>query len=119
MQVRTCCSERRFNDAVDDYCALLGLPAGLVENVTDGTNAFLVALEVDRGILVSEAEIVDAKQRNRISEVFLIDRPLSEEDRARLAAICRANECVRWLEERSKAVAAQSAACAIASRRQI
>ncbi len=76
---------RRFNDAVDDYCALLGLPAGLVDNVTDGTNAFLVALERDRGVLVSEAEIVDAKQQNRISDVFLIDRPLSEDDRAALA----------------------------------
>ena len=81
--------------------ALLGLPAGLVENVTDGTNAFLVALEVDRGILVSEAEIVDAKQPNRIAEVFLIDRPLSEDDRARLAGLSR-EECVRWLEEHSK-----------------
>ena len=73
---------RRFNDAVDDYCALLGLPAGLVDNVTDGTNAFLVALEQDRGLLVSEAEIVDAKQHNRISDVFLIDRPLSQDDRS-------------------------------------
>ena len=27
---------RRFNDAVADYCALLGLPEGLIENVTDG-----------------------------------------------------------------------------------
>ena len=86
-----------FNDAVDDYCGLLGLPAGLVENVTDGSNAFLVALEVDRGILVSEAEIVDAKQRNRISEVFLIDRPLSEDDRARLGGQTR-EQRVRWLE---------------------
>jgi 2-phospho-L-lactate transferase/gluconeogenesis factor (CofD/UPF0052 family) len=92
---------RRFNDAVDDYCALMGLPEGLIENVTDGTNAFLVALEVDRGILVSEAEIVDAKQQNRISEVFLIDRPLSEEDRTRLAALPR-EQCLQWLEERSK-----------------
>ena len=33
----------RFNDAVDDYCALLSLPRGLIENVSDGTNAHLVA----------------------------------------------------------------------------
>ena len=57
------------------------LPPGLIENVTDGTNAFLVALERDRGVLVSEEEIVDAKQQNRISDIFLIDRPLSEDDR--------------------------------------
>ena len=93
--------ERRFNDAVDDYCGLLGLPPGLVENVTDGTNAFLVALEMDRGVLVSEAEIVDAKQHNRISEVFLIDRPLSEEDRTRLAGLSH-DQRVQWLNERSK-----------------
>jgi 2-phospho-L-lactate transferase/gluconeogenesis factor (CofD/UPF0052 family) len=92
---------RRFNDAVDDYCALLGLPPGLIEDVTDGTNAFLVALEVDRGILVSEAEIVDAKQPNRIADVFLIDQPLAEADRVRLAGLTR-DQCVRWLEDHSK-----------------
>ena len=91
---------RRFNEAVDDYCSLLGLPPGLVENVTDGSNAFLVALEMDRGVLVSEAEIVDAKQRNRIAEVFLIDRPLSEADRTRLDGLAH-QEQVRWLEGRS------------------
>jgi 2-phospho-L-lactate transferase/gluconeogenesis factor (CofD/UPF0052 family) len=95
--------ERRFNDAVDDYCALLGLPAGLVENVSDGTNAFLVALERDRGLLVSEAEIVDGKQQNRISDVFLIDRPLSEGDRAALARLSR-EECAKWLEDRSRPI---------------
>ena len=94
---------RRFNDAVDDYCALLGLPAGLVENVSDGTNAFLVALERDRGLLVSEAEIVDGKQQNRISDVFLIDRALSEDDRAALARLSR-EECAKWLEDRSMAI---------------
>ncbi len=91
---------RRFNDAVDDYCALLGLPAGLVENVSDGTNAFLVALERDRGLLVSEAEIVDGKQQNRISDVFLIDRALTEEDRGALERLSR-DECAKWLENRS------------------
>ncbi len=94
---------RRFNDAVDDYCGLLGLPAGLIDNVTDGTNAFLVALERDRGVLVSEAEIVDAKQQNRISDVFLIDRPLSEDDRTALAKLSK-EQCARWLEERSRAM---------------
>jgi 2-phospho-L-lactate transferase/gluconeogenesis factor (CofD/UPF0052 family) len=95
--------ERRFNDAVDDYCGLLGLPAGLVENVTDGTNAFLVALERDRGVLVSEAEIVDAKQQNRISDVFLIDRPLTESDRTALAQLSNERRTA-WLQERSMAM---------------
>jgi 2-phospho-L-lactate transferase/gluconeogenesis factor (CofD/UPF0052 family) len=92
---------RRFNDAVDDYCALLGLPPGLIDNVTDGTNAFLVALERDRGVLVSESEIVDAKQQNRISDVFLIDRPPSEDDRIALARLSK-EECAKWLEDRSR-----------------
>lgn len=75
---------RRFNDAVDDYCALLGLPAGLIENVTDGTNAHLVAIGADGTILRSEEEIVGAAGRNRISDIFLIDPPLSPDDRLRL-----------------------------------
>jgi 2-phospho-L-lactate transferase/gluconeogenesis factor (CofD/UPF0052 family) len=92
---------RRFNDAVDDYCGLLGLRAGLIDNVTDGTNAFLVALERDRGVLVSEAEIVDAKKQNRISDVFLIDAPLSEADRATLGGLSK-EQCATWLEARSR-----------------
>jgi 2-phospho-L-lactate transferase/gluconeogenesis factor (CofD/UPF0052 family) len=92
---------RRFNDAVDDYCGLLGLPPGLIDNVTDGTNAFLVALERDRGVLVSEAEIVDAKRQNRISDVFLIDAPLSEADRASLGCLSQEQRAA-WLEQRSR-----------------
>lgn len=79
-------SGRRFNDAVDDYCALLGLPPGLIENVTDGTNAFLVALDEDDRLLGSEEEIVDATRRNRVREIFLIDRPLADDERSQLAA---------------------------------
>ena len=77
------------------------LPAGLIDNVTDGTNAFLVALEQDRGVLVSEAEIVDAKQQNRISDVFLIDRPLSEDDRVALERLSK-EQCATWLDARSR-----------------
>ncbi len=94
---------RRFNDAVDDYCGLLGLPPGLIDNVTDGTNAFLVALERDRGVLVSEAEIVDAKQQNRISDVFLIDQPPSGHDRAMLAGLSN-EQRAQWLESRSRVI---------------
>src|SRR5262249_16432295 len=44
---------RRFNAAVDDYCGLLGLPPGLIENVTDGTDAYLVALDSDNRLVAS------------------------------------------------------------------
>jgi 2-phospho-L-lactate transferase/gluconeogenesis factor (CofD/UPF0052 family) len=73
-------SSRQFNAGLDDYCALLGLPPGVVDNVTDGTNAFLVALDIDDRLLGSEADIVDAKRRNRIKEIYLIDRPLTAEE---------------------------------------
>jgi 2-phospho-L-lactate transferase/gluconeogenesis factor (CofD/UPF0052 family) len=77
---------RQFNPTVDSYCALLGLPHGLIENVSDGTNAFLVALDADHHLLGSEAAIVDARQENRIRDIFLIDAPLAEADIARLSA---------------------------------
>jgi hypothetical protein len=67
---------RRFNAAVDDYCALLGLPPGLVDNVSDGTDAYLVAIDLGDRLLASEADIVDAKRRNRIKDIFLIGRRL-------------------------------------------
>ena len=78
---------RDFNKAVDDYCcALMGLPGGLIENVTDGANAFLVGVDSDGRLLRSEEEIVDAKRRNRVKDIFLLDVPVSEETRARIAA---------------------------------
>ncbi len=89
---------RDFNAAVDDYCELLGLRPGLVENVTDGTNAFLVALSADQTVLGSEEEIVDATHSNRIRDIFLINRPLSIADRERLAR-ASAVEAAAFFEE--------------------
>jgi 2-phospho-L-lactate transferase/gluconeogenesis factor (CofD/UPF0052 family) len=95
---------REFNRAVDDYCALLGLPPGLIENVTDGTNAFLVALDDDDRLLGSEEEIVDAKRQNRVKEIFLVDRPIDAADRTALAGLpvdeLRSAIAVRALEPR-------------------
>ena len=79
--------ERRFNAAVDDYCALVGLPPGLVENVTDGANGFLVALDDDHRFLGSEEEIVDARRHNRIREIFLIAQPVTEDEQAALMTL--------------------------------
>lgn len=73
-------ADRQFNRAVEDYCALVGLPAGLIENVTDGTNAFLVAIDADGRFLGSEEAIVDATRQNRIDDIFLIVAPPTRED---------------------------------------
>jgi len=77
---------RRFNDAVDDYASLVGVRPGVIENVTDGTNAFLVAIDRDGRVLGSEAEIVDATGRNAIDEIFLVGRSLATEECAALTA---------------------------------
>ena len=72
---------RHFNRAVDDYCALVGLPAGLIENVTDGTNAWLVALDDEGRLLATEEAIVDVARPNRIREIYLVDRQLTAAER--------------------------------------
>ena len=72
--------ERNFNAAIADYCSLLNLPPGLIENVTDGTNAQLVALDRDNRLIGSEAAIVDAKRRNHIADIYLIDHVLTQEE---------------------------------------
>jgi 2-phospho-L-lactate transferase CofD len=79
-------AKRDFNRAVDEYCALLGIPAGLIENVTDGTNAHLVALDAGGRLLRTEEAIVDARAQNTIKTLFLIDRPLSDEEARQLEA---------------------------------
>jgi 2-phospho-L-lactate transferase/gluconeogenesis factor (CofD/UPF0052 family) len=94
---------RRFNDAVDDYCALLNLPQGLIENVTDGTDAYLVALDADNRLLASEAVIVDTSQQNRIKDIYLIDhRPTAAE--VDLLTNRSGAEMAAWLTAHDKAV---------------
>jgi hypothetical protein len=94
---------RDFNAAVDDYCALVGLPAGLIENVTDGTNAYLVALDVRGDVLTTEEAIVDAKRRNRIRDIFLVTAPLNDEDTVALAS-ADADRRSAWLGARAVAL---------------
>jgi hypothetical protein len=80
---------RQFNAAITDYTELLQLPADLLHNVTDGTNAFLVALDIHGHILASEADIVDATRHNQIDDLYLIDRALSRDDAERLSTAGR------------------------------
>ncbi len=89
---------RRFNQAVDDYCALLGLAPGLIENVTDGTNAFLVGIDRSGAVLGSEEAIVDANRRNRIEDIYLIDRWLPGREASELAG--RPQEAAALLRRR-------------------
>lgn len=78
-------ADRKFNAAVDDYAALVGLPEGLIEDVTDGTDAHLVALDVDGHVLAHEADIVDATRHNRIREIYLLAASLSPDEASELA----------------------------------
>src|SRR5262245_29395678 len=96
-------ANRNFNEAVDDYCGLLKLPPGLIENVTDGTNAYLVALDPDAGLLASEADIVDAKRQNRITDIYLLDRRPTDDDGRTLASMAPA-DIDAWMERRRKHV---------------
>ena len=96
-------ADRDFNQAVDDYCGIVGLPAGLLENVTDGTNAFLVAIDADGQLLATEAAIVDVARPNRIREIYLIDRPLTAHEREIVGHGGSAAEAL--LREREAAIA--------------
>ena len=64
-------------------------PPGLIDNVTDGTNAFLVAIDADGRFLGSEEEIVDATRQNRIEDIFLIKAPPTAEETGRWKACTR------------------------------
>jgi 2-phospho-L-lactate transferase/gluconeogenesis factor (CofD/UPF0052 family) len=77
-------SGRAFNRAVDEYTSLLGLPAGLIENVTDGTNGWLVGIDAGGRVLATEEELVNAARPHRVRDIFLIDRPLSDADRQQI-----------------------------------
>jgi 2-phospho-L-lactate transferase/gluconeogenesis factor (CofD/UPF0052 family) len=94
---------RSFNTAVDAYARLLGIAPGVIHNVTDGRNAYLVAVAADGAVLCSEEEIVDANRHNRITDIFLIDRPVSDEDR-RLLERGTAADAIRLFESRGAQV---------------
>ncbi len=78
-------ADRNFNQAVDDYAAIVGLPPGTIENVTDGTDAYLVAIDAGGQLLATEEAIVDSARPSRIREIYLIDRPLTPPERAIVA----------------------------------
>ena len=92
---------RSFNAAITDYCSLLGLPDGLIENVTDGENACLVALNQEDKLLATEAEIVSANRRNHIKDIYLFDRTLTPEEE-RWAATATNGEVAEFIRRRTR-----------------
>lgn len=91
---------RNFNAAVDDYCALLNLEPGLVENVTDGRNACLVAVDQHGRLLATEEAIVTSDTAQHLRDIYLLDRVPTEEEAARLAD-AGPGALERYLAERS------------------
>lgn len=92
--------KRDFNAAITDYCGLLNLPDGLIENVTDGANAHLVALDSDHHVLATEADIVDANRRNHIRDIYLIGRPFTAAELSHLAS-ATPGKVTEFLRQRS------------------
>ncbi|MBO3747535.1 YvcK family protein [Streptosporangiaceae bacterium NEAU-GS5] len=75
-----------FNAAIRACAASFGSPAQLV-NVTNGENAFLVAVKRDGRLLADEADIVAPQDAAPITRLFLLPGPLSPARRAELAAL--------------------------------
>ncbi|GAA3447355.1 2-phospho-L-lactate transferase CofD family protein [Planomonospora venezuelensis] len=77
---------RDFNAAIRSCAETFGSPVRLV-NVTGGENAFLVALKQDGRLLADEADIVAPQDPVAISDLFLLDRPITPRRRAELEAL--------------------------------
>lgn len=97
---------RCFNKAVDDYSVLLGLEPGLVMNITNGENVFLVGLNQDGEFLASEGDIVDDNKRNFIQDFYLIDKPLTEEE----VVQNQGDKLVKLLQQRQASISLNSQA---------
>ncbi|WP_327048594.1 2-phospho-L-lactate transferase CofD family protein [Microbispora sp. NBC_01189] len=81
---------RDFNAAVDACARAFGSPVRLL-NVTNGENAFLVALRRDGTLLADEADIAAPRDRRRpqatITDLFLLPEPVGGRRRAALEAL--------------------------------
>ncbi len=101
---------RDFNRAVAEVADVLGCPARVL-NVSDGTDAHLVAVKEDGELLADEADIVSPQSPDRIRHVALLPRPLDAADRAALAGL-PADEQAAVLRERAVRVPVDPAAAA-------
>ncbi|MEU6724534.1 2-phospho-L-lactate transferase CofD family protein [Nonomuraea wenchangensis] len=75
-----------FNAAVRACARAFATPARLL-NVTDGANAYLVALKQDGRVLADEADIVGPQDAAAITGLFLLPAPLTGPDLAGLAGL--------------------------------
>lgn len=75
-----------FNAAVDSCVRTFGSPARLL-NVSNGENAFLVALKQNGRLLADEADIVAPQDAAPITDLFLLREPLSPQRRDQLAEL--------------------------------
>ncbi|MGW2144398.1 2-phospho-L-lactate transferase CofD family protein [Nonomuraea bangladeshensis] len=75
-----------FNAAVRACARTFATPARLL-NVTDGTNAYLVALKQDGRVLADEADIVGPQDAAAITDLFLLPAPLTGPELAGLAGL--------------------------------
>ncbi len=69
--------DRDFNQAIDDFCGIVGLPNGMIVDVTDGENLVLVAIDAKGNYLPREEDIVDSAERSQIEDIFLLPDPLN------------------------------------------
>jgi 2-phospho-L-lactate transferase/gluconeogenesis factor (CofD/UPF0052 family) len=72
-----------FNAAVRSCATTFGSPARLL-NVTNGENAFLVALKQDGRLLADEADIVAPQDAAAITDLFLLREPVARQVKAEL-----------------------------------
>lgn len=79
-------NDRNFNAAAAELARNFQSQARLL-NVTRGENRILVALKEDGEILECEAKIVAPQSPAKILDFFLLEKPLSPEDLARLRAL--------------------------------
>ncbi|NOY17137.1 MAG: hypothetical protein GXP23_09450 [Gammaproteobacteria bacterium] len=106
---------RNFNRAVNNYCGLMGLPDGLIVNVTNGENLFLVALDRSNHFLASEEAIVDSARKNHIEDIYLIAHPIGESEKTLLEKMDKV-AVMEWLQQRSIAPVANPAALEVLER---
>lgn len=64
---------RDFNRAIDAFSKFHEVPAGVLLNITQGENLFLVAEKENGSLLWSEAEIAAAQDCSKISNLYLLD----------------------------------------------